>query len=130
MTLRGLTTISFFAADLEKAGEWYTALLGVPPYFQVPGAYLEFRIGDDEDELGIINAAYAPHDTTSAGGAIVYWHVDDLDATLARLQELGATVHEPKRDRGGNGFVTASVLDPFGNILGVMTNPHWLTTRR
>ena len=130
MTLRGLTTISFFAADLEKAGEWYTALLGVPPYFRVPGAYLEFRIGDDEDELGIINAAYAPHDTTSAGGAIVYWHVDDLDATLARLQELGATVHEPKRDRGGNGFVTASVLDPFGKIPGLMTNPHWLTKRR
>jgi predicted enzyme related to lactoylglutathione lyase len=127
MTLRGLTTISFFAADLEKAGEWYTALLGVPPYFEVPGAYLEFRIGDDEDELGIINSAYAPHDVTRGpGGAVVYWHVDDLDATVARLQELGATVHEPKRDRGGNGFVTASVLDPFGNILGVMTNPHWL----
>ena len=25
----------------------------------------------------------------------------------------------------GEGFVTASVVDPFGNLLGVMTNPHW-----
>jgi hypothetical protein len=24
------------------------------------------------------------------------------------------------------GFVTASVADPFGNILGIMYNPHYL----
>lgn len=126
MTLRGLTTTSFYATDLEKAGAWYTVLLGVPPYFEVPGAYLEFRIGPDEDELGIIDAAHAPHDVhRGPGGAIVYWAVDDLDATLAQLDALGATIHEPARARGDNGFVTASVVDPFGNLLGVMTNPHW-----
>ena len=26
----------------------------------------------------------------------------------------------------GHGFVTASVVDPFGNILGFMNNPHYL----
>lgn len=26
----------------------------------------------------------------------------------------------------GEGFVTASVVDPFGNILGIMTNPHYV----
>lgn len=26
----------------------------------------------------------------------------------------------------GEGFVTASVVDPFGNILGVMYNRHYL----
>ena len=26
----------------------------------------------------------------------------------------------------GSGFVTASVIDPFGNVLGVMTNVHYL----
>jgi hypothetical protein len=24
------------------------------------------------------------------------------------------------------GFITASVVDPFGNILGIMYNPHYL----
>ena len=125
MTLRGLATSTFYAADLEEAGAWYTALFGVAPYFEVPGGYLEFRIGDDEDEFGIINAAHAPHDvSTGPGGATVYWHVDDLEATVARLVELGATVHEPLRERGP-GFVTASVVDPFGNVLGVMRNAHW-----
>ena len=27
--------------------------------------------------------------------------------------------------RGDGGFITASVVDPFGNVLGIMQNPHW-----
>ena len=38
---------------------------------------------------------------------------------------LGATECEPVTERGP-GFVTASVADPFGNILGVMYNRHYL----
>ncbi|GLQ55483.1 hypothetical protein GCM10010862_27420 [Devosia nitrariae] len=38
--------------------------MGVEPYFQRPKegtpAYVEFRIGDDEDELGIIDRQYLP----------------------------------------------------------------------
>lgn len=28
--------------------------------------------------------------------------------------------------RRGEGFVTASVVDPFGNVFGIMHNPHYL----
>ncbi|BDZ46865.1 VOC family protein [Naasia aerilata] len=122
--LRGLANVSFFAADLEEAGRWYTELLGFEPYFSVPG-YLEFRIGDYAHELGIIDARYAPPGPGEPGGAIAYWHVDDVRSTLDRLTELGASVREPIRERG-HGFVTASVVDPFGNVLGVMQNPHYL----
>ncbi|MGM1063738.1 VOC family protein [Saccharothrix sp. Mg75] len=123
--LRGLTTTSFFAADLDAAAAWYTELLGTEPYFRVPGGYLEWRIGDYQHEFGIVNSAYAPHDVTDApAGAIAYWAVDDLDATLTRLTELGARPHHPPTVRG-EGFVTASVLDPFGNVLGIMTNAHY-----
>lgn len=38
---------------------------------------------------------------------------------------MGATVHEKPTERG-SGFVTASVVDPFGNTLGVMCNQHYL----
>jgi predicted enzyme related to lactoylglutathione lyase len=123
--LRGFTTISYFAADLDAAGAWYAELLGVEPYFQLPGAYLEFRVGDYQHELGIINSAYAPHQAAGPGGAIMYWHVDDVEAAHQRLLDLGATTHEAPRERG-EGFVTASVIDPFGNILGVMYNAHYL----
>jgi uncharacterized glyoxalase superfamily protein PhnB len=55
----------------------------------------------------------------------VFWHVDDLEATFRRLLEVGATEYEPVIRREA-GFVTASVVDPFGNVLGIMYNPHYL----
>lgn len=127
--LRGFTTVSYYADDLDAAETWYTRLLGTRPYYRVPGGYLEYRIGDYQHELGIINSAYAPHDTrTGPAGQIIYWAVDDLDTTLATLLDLGAAPHAAPRDHGGNGYTTASVLDPFGNILGIMANPHYRAT--
>ncbi|WP_435769682.1 VOC family protein [Nocardioides sp. SYSU DS0651] len=123
-----MTTINFYADDLAAAGEWYAALLGVEPYFvrEVDGspAYLEFRIGDYQHELGLIDRRFAPPGTGTAG-AITYWAVDDVEAAHARLLELGAAPHQGVREHGP-GFVTASVVDPFGNVLGVMFNQHYL----
>ncbi|GLH96536.1 VOC family protein [Phytohabitans aurantiacus] len=128
--LRGLTTIRLVADDVLAAAAWYTELLGVEPYFkrdieEVP-AYVEFRIGDYQHELGIANTRFVPHThADKTAGTLVYWHVDDVQGTLDRLLSLGATVHEPLIERGP-GFVTASVIDPFGNVLGVMYNQHYL----
>ncbi len=70
--LRGVCTMSFWAADLAAAKQWYTELLGYEPYFERPG-YIEFRIGDYQHELGIIDKRYAPPATaTTPGGAILY----------------------------------------------------------
>ena len=128
--LRGLTTVSFWAADLAAATKWYAELLGINPYFARPNAdhpaYIEFRIGDYQHELGIIDSRYAPAGSaTGPAGVVVYWHVDDVPATLAKLISMGATEHEAPTDRS-EGFITASVVDPFGNILGIMYNPHYL----
>jgi predicted enzyme related to lactoylglutathione lyase len=124
-TLRGLATISFFAADLEAAKKWYSELLGIDPYFERPG-YIEFRLGDYQHELGVIDSRYAPHGSaTGPAGAVAFWHVDDVTATLAKLLSMGAKEHEARTDRGA-GFITASLVDPFGNILGIMYNPHYL----
>jgi predicted enzyme related to lactoylglutathione lyase len=129
--LRGLATISFYADDVTEAARWYTEFLGLEPYYSVPGpagtpAYIEFRIGDHQHELGIIDRRFAPAGATGGpGGAVAFWHVDDLEGTVARLLELGATEYEPITNRSEE-FVTASVVDPFGNVLGVMTNPHYL----
>lgn len=58
--------------------------------------------------------------------AILHWHVDDMEASFERLLELDAREYDPITKRGETGFVTASVVDPFGNILGIMFNPHYL----
>jgi predicted enzyme related to lactoylglutathione lyase len=132
--LRGFATVTYFADDLQAAKGWYTELVGVEPYFSAPGpdgnpAYFEFRIGDYQDELGLIDSRFAPHRNGEPSGEIIFWHVDDVQAAVDRLLAMGARVHEPITPRG-EGFVTASVVDPFGNILGVMHNPHYLEILR
>ncbi|MFF0541939.1 VOC family protein [Nocardia thailandica] len=126
--LQGMATTTYYADDLDAARAWYTEFLGAEPYYTVPGGYFEFRVGPFQHELGVINRAYAPAGAHQppGGGGVVFWHVDDLEATFARLLDLGATVYEPITPRGeGAGFVTAAVRDPFGNILGIMANPHF-----
>ncbi|MEV8194912.1 VOC family protein [Rhodococcus pyridinivorans] len=129
--LRGLTTTNYIVDDLRAAIDWYTELLGVEPYFvrEVDGApvYVEFRLGDFQHELGFIDRRFAPpHRAGSDTGAtLTYWAVDDVEATYERLLSLGATTHEGITERGP-GFVTASVVDPFGNVLAVMYNQHYL----
>lgn len=132
VSLRGFSTINFWADDVAAAVAWYTELLGVEAYFTRPGpdgrlAYAEFRLGDYQAELGIIDRRYQPPAAaTTPGGAVMHWHVDDLDATVARLLSMGAREYQPITAHGEAGFVTASVVDPFGNVLGVMYNPHYL----
>lgn len=123
--LRGVATISIYAEDHAAASAWYTQVLGLEPYYRVPG-YHEWRVGDLEHELGLIDAAYAPPNALGEpGGAVVLWHVDDLEAAHERLLALGATPREPVTERG-EGFRTAVVVDPFGNLLGIMQNPHYV----
>ena len=124
--LRGLTTISFWADDLEAAKAWYTEVLGIEPYYVVPEGYAEFRIGDYQHELGLIDRRFAPESMPrEPGGAVIYWHVDDLHGSYARLLAMGASEYQPITERG-EGFVTAAVVDPFGNVLGIMYNQHYL----
>ena len=42
------------------------------------------------------------------------------------LLSMGAKEYLPITNQGDSGFVTASVVDPFGNVLGIMYNPHYL----
>ncbi len=128
--LRGLTTVVFQTSDLEAAKSWYSELLGIKPYFERQ-EYAEFRLGDYQHELGLLDRKYIPDLGGSQGaaagpaGVIVYWHVDNVEITLEKLVSMGANLHQPPRNFG-EGFIGASVIDPFGNILGIMYNPHYL----
>jgi predicted enzyme related to lactoylglutathione lyase len=120
--------VTLLAADVPAAVRWYAGVLDAEPYFtrplEGPPAYVEFRIGDDEDELGIMDVRYATWTAGQPAGVVVHWHVDDLPAAVARMESAGAAVVQPPTVRG-EGWATAVVADPFGNLLGLMTNPHW-----
>jgi predicted enzyme related to lactoylglutathione lyase len=122
--LRGFATVSYYAEDLAAASAWYSEVLGIEPYFERPG-YIEFRVGDYQHELGIIDARYRPNTPKQPSGEVIHWHVDDLPGSYERLLGLGATAYQPPTEHGP-GFVTAAVVDPFDNVLGIMYNQHYL----
>jgi predicted enzyme related to lactoylglutathione lyase len=130
-----MATANYWSDDVPAARDWYTQVLGIEPYFSMPPdsaspSYVEFRIGRDGDELGIVDRRFGPPAAATPGGVVLYWAVDDAAATHARLLELGATEFQPVTAQGDGGFVTASVVDPFGNIFGVMQNPHFASMRQ
>lgn len=117
--LRGLRTAIYHVDDIERAKEWYARVLGFGPYFDEP-FYVGFDVGGFE--LGL--SPDEPETPRSGTGVAVYWGVDDADAAARRLIELGATANGDVQNVG-DGILVATVLDPFGNLFGVIENPHF-----
>src|SRR5262245_14808640 len=116
---QGLRSVIYHAPDLQRAKEWYARALGVQPYFDQP-FYVGFNVAGYE--LGLDPD---PSSATGAGNsATAHWGVADVAAALARLVELGATERMAVQDVGG-GIRLASVIDPFGNLFGIIENPHF-----
>ena len=98
--LRGLTTVSFFADDVPAARDWYAALLGLEPYFARPvagpPAYVEFRIGEHQHELGILDRRFAPRPATAqAGGGALRWQLPGRQFYLSRSGSRVLVLHAP-----------------------------------
>ncbi len=118
----GLRTAAYHVSDIEKAKDWYSSILGFGPYFDEP-FYVGFNVGGYE--LGLQPGEGEPSLKTE--GVVAYWGVENAEAALKRLLEQGATLHENVQDVGGD-IKVASVKDPFGNVFGVIENPHFKLT--
>ena len=115
----GLRTTAYYVSDMAKARDWYAQILGVEPYFDEP-FYVGFNVAGYE--LGLQPSEAEP--TQKAEGVVSYWGVEDAAAALKHLVDRGAQLHEDVQDVGGD-IKVATVKDPFGNIFGVIENPHF-----
>ena len=118
----GLYTAIYRVGDLERAKRWYASAFGVQPYFDQP-FYVGFNVAGFE--LGLL-----PHEGTRAagpGGVVAYWGVASIKESWPRLVSLGAAPVEEPKDVG-EGIQVAVARDPFGNLLGVIENPHFPNT--
>lgn len=115
----GLRTTIYKVDDMTKAKAWYAKAFLTEPYFDEP-FYVGFNIGGFE--LGL-----QPDDTLSTmkvESVVAYWGVDDIHHTYNRLISIGATENEPPYYVGGD-LMTATLKDPFGNVVGLIYNPHF-----
>jgi predicted enzyme related to lactoylglutathione lyase len=114
----GLRTVIYHVPDIAEAKAWYSAAFGLAPYFDEP-FYVGFQVGGFE--LGL-------HPDMSGvqfgNNAVAYWGVDDIAAAHADLVGHGATPAEPITDVGGD-IKVATLTDPFGNVIGIIENPHF-----
>ncbi len=117
---QGLSTVIYHAPDLDRARAWYSSILGVEPYFNQP-FYVAYNVGGYELALDP-DASSTPG---GAAGSVTYWGVADAQSAFDRLLSLGATQRSAVQDVG-EGIRVATVFDPFGNIFGIIQNPHFM----
>lgn len=115
----GLRTAIYHVSDIERGKEWYSQILGFGPYFDQP-FYVGFNVGGYELGLQPDDAATGQR----ADGAVAYWGVEDAETAFENLIASGAIVHEPIQDVG-EGIKVGTVKDPFGNVFGIIENPHF-----
>ncbi len=108
----GMKTVIYPVTDLAAAKQLYGTLLGVAPYAD-EAYYVGFQV--DGQNVGLDPNGHR----TGMTGPVGYWHVDDINETLAALLERGAETQQPTRDVGG-GRLIATVKDADGNVIGLL----------
>jgi len=107
----------------NKALEFYRDVFGATERMRFPGpagtvAHAEIEIGDSvvivEDASPYMGTQAPPVEGLTGSPTFLYIYVDDVDATIARAVELGATLKRPAQDQfygDRDGFI----IDPFGH---------------
>lgn len=115
----GLRTVVYKTPDLTRAKAWYGDVFGIAPYFDEP-FYVGFNVGGFE--LGLDPDIGAQ--TAGPGGSVAYWGVENLAHTMEHLAASDVVIVAPLQDVGG-GIRVATIQDPFGNLIGLIENPHF-----
>ena len=103
-----LSGVIIDVADLERAGEFWGAVLGQPDPKRF-GQYLFFGNAGGQVGLGL---QQVPEPKAGKGRTHVDIRVDDLDSALKRVLELGAT-HLETIEENSSHFIV--MQDPDGN---------------
>jgi predicted enzyme related to lactoylglutathione lyase len=117
--VKGLGTVIYHVPDLDRAKAWYASAFGQTPYFDQP-FYVGFNIGGYE--LGLDPDPGSGR--SGAGGSVAYWRVDAIDEAVRHFVRAGGTLASAVHDVG-EGIKVAQIADPFGNVIGLLENPHF-----
>lgn len=112
--MKDVSLIIYPAADLDKAKRFFRELIGADPYVDSP-QYVGYKSGDME--IGLV-----PNGGKNGPGALPYWSVSDIAASVKALVDAGGAVVQEITDVG-YGLLVASVKDPNGAVVGLRQPP-------
>lgn len=115
---QGLRTVIYHVPDVEKAKAWYSSAFRTQPYFDQP-FYVGFSIGGYE--LGLHPDLQG---VTFGNNAVAYWGVPKIEEAMVHMKQAGAVTRSEPMDVG-EGIKVATVADPWGNVIGIIENPHF-----
>ncbi len=114
--IKGLQTVVYEVPDMDAARVFYSKLFRCEPYFDQP-FYIGFSIAGFE--LGL----HPEHPTTErVRNVVAHWSVDDIRAELDYWLSCGAELVDDVYSAGGD-IQAAAVRDPFGNVIGLISDP-------
>lgn len=112
--MKDVSVIVYTVADLDAAKKFFSTLIGADPYVDSP-QYVGFKSG--ATEIGLVPSGGKREPST-----VPFWDVDDIQASLQALVDVGGVVTQPATDVG-YGLLVASVKDPGGALVGLRQQP-------
>jgi PhnB protein len=107
----------------NEALEFYRDVFGATERMRYPGpngtvAHAEIEIGDSvvivEEASPYMGTQAPPVEGLAGGPTFLYIYVDDVDVTIARAVQLGATLKRPAQNQF-YGERDGYIIDPFGH---------------
>jgi predicted enzyme related to lactoylglutathione lyase len=118
--LKRIASVFYETADLDRAIEWYTRVLGLRIRFRI-GAWAEF---ETEGASLALHRRRAVKRGRGRPNATAIFEVADIRAARARLSERGVRLVGGVKPVGEHGFL-AAFADPDGNVFQL-----WQAARR
>jgi predicted enzyme related to lactoylglutathione lyase len=112
--LKEVVTVLMFVQNISKSKEWYKKFLSMEPVEDFEN-FVSFRIGSTCLNLHLADNL----SPVSKGGAVAYWRVDDLQATITKATSLGGVVYRGPLYVKEISRTIAQILDPLGNVFGI-----------
>jgi predicted enzyme related to lactoylglutathione lyase len=109
--------------DGDRARGFYQGAFGWT-MMPMPGTnYTMVSTGPTTENVGPSEPGYIGGGLTERNellqGPVITVDVDDIDAALAKVEQLGGKTVRPRQDIGGGMGFTAYFTDPEGNLVGL-----------
>ena len=113
-----------YTSDFDRAKKFYTTVFDCPltdvPMSNERHSQMKYATFPADERTGGVSGALVKMDEAGpgAGGTLVYFASEEINAELSRVEAAGGRILRPKTHVGPFGFI-ALVEDTEGNLVGI-----------